>query len=527
MIKLPIKNNGWMKKINLIATVFACTTLFAQAQNCPPSGIKGTHMVQKGETLYGIARSYGMKVGQIVQMNNLDQNAVLQPCTELKITTSELPIMERNAYVPVSYNNIPTRVTAKSNRVAYVKTNEAFHTVQSGETLEEIAEKYGYTLPRLMSMNNMESEAGFYVGQELRINDCPSPTNNNEGIVSNNADASMEFNQVGANEGMQSDVPVSYAQVPTSTMSGETGTPNAAYFNTSRYVPFYHIVSPNETVEAIARQYNLSVGDVMMMNNLKTAGVLQANQKLMLEDRNQMTQAAYITNSNAQEAPPQPASSADRYQPQYETAVQVQYQTPPEPQYQAPEQSSTPKQAASNEPPSTTTAMNSEENDMVNEINMVRSNPVGYIPYIEEYIKDLQKNGDMGNSIQTAYELIAELRKTPKLSTLQPLQCLYFAARKHGNDQRKRGATDHQGSDGSWPWDRVTRECKDLKDGNENLVGGPANIRKAVILLLVDDGIEGRGHRRTTLNPDWKYVACHKMGTIGDMPNCWVQQYGF
>jgi uncharacterized protein YkwD len=119
------------------------------------------------------------------------------------------------------------------------------------------------------------------------------------------------------------------------------------------------------------------------------------------------------------------------------------------------------------------------------------------------------------------------LRKTPRLSTLQPLQCLYVAARKHGNDQRKRGATDHQGSDGSWPWDRVLRECSDLKDGNENLVGGPANIRRAVILLLVDDGIEGRGHRKTTLNPDWKYVACHKMGTIGDMPNCWVQQYGF
>jgi LysM repeat protein len=534
MIKLPIKNNSWMKKTNLIATVFACTTLFAQAQNCPPSGTKGTHMVQKGETLYGIARSYGMKVAQIVQMNNLEQNTILQPCTELKITTSELSVMERNNYVPVSYN-IQPKVRAKSNKVAYVKSNEVFHTVLNGETLEEIADKYGYTAARLMAMNNMESEAGFYVGQELRVSDCPSPTTSaSEEKTENNPNVVGEFSLAGPTEYRQEEVPVSYVQKPSSNpttvvRSGETGTPNMAYFNTSRYVPFYHIISPNENVENIARMYNLSPDEVMMMNNLKMSGVLQAGQKLMLEDRTQMASGNYITSNNTQVSPPQyqpqtqPQTQPqfeEQYQPQPEQPTQQQYQPPTQPQYQPPTE---PKQTSTE---SNATAMNSEETNMANEINLVRSNPVAYIPYIEDYIKDLQKNGD-NNAVQSAYELIAELRKTPRLSTLQPLQCLYIAARKHGNDQRKRGATDHQGSDGSWPWDRVLRECSDLKDGNENLVGGPADIRRAVILLLVDDGIEGRGHRKTTLNPDWKYVACHKMGTIGDMPNCWVQQYGF
>ena len=36
--------------------------------------------------------------------------------------------------------------------------------------------------------------------------------------------------------------------------------------------------------------------------------------------------------------------------------------------------------------------MNSEEMDMTTEINLVRNNPVAYIPYIEDYIKDLQRN---------------------------------------------------------------------------------------------------------------------------------------
>jgi LysM repeat protein len=526
MINSPFKKVDLMKKINLITFALA-STIYVQAQNCPPASDKGIHVVQKGETLYGIARSYGMKVSQIVQLNSLNQDAILQPCTELKMRASTttanneavFSMRENDNPIPVSYDSRP-KVTAKSKKsIAYVKSNESFHTVQSGETLDEIAEKYGYTTMRLMSMNNIENEGGFYVGQELRVSDCPSPNTFAEYNTDNIASLSNEFNLSGATEIRQEEVPVSYAQSPTeSAVMGEVGTPNAAYFNTSRYVPFYHIVSANESIQSIARQYNLTPEDVMMMNNLKTIGALQAGQKLMLEDRSQMTQANYITSDNGQTVSPQ-------YQPQPE---QPQYQPPIEPQYQPPvepqPQSSAPKQAPAGD--SNTTSMNSEEMDMINEINLVRNNPVAYIPYIEDYIKELQKNGD-NNAVQTAYELIAELRKTPRLSTLQPMQCLYVAARKHGNDQRKKGATDHQGSDGSWPWDRVLRECSDLKDGNENLVGGPSNIRRAVILLLVDDGIEGRGHRKTTLNPDWKYVACHKMGTIGDMPNCWVQQYGF
>lgn len=539
MINSPFKKDDLMKKISLIALALV-STMYVQAQNCPPTSEKGLHVVQKGETLYGIARSYGMKVSQIVQLNSLNPDAILQPCTELKMTVNtvtsnnaSLSMREDVNATPVSYDIRP-KVTAKSKKQVYVKSNESYHTVQGGESLDEIAEKYGYTTMRLMSMNNIDNEGGFYVGQELRVSDCPNPTTYSEGLTDNPttlASLSNEFNQTGASDVRQEEVPIAYAQTTNmgsaNTINAELGTPNTAYFNTSRYVPFYHIVSANETVQSIARQYNLTPEDVMMMNNLKTVGVLQAGQKLMLEDRSQMTQANYITSNNAQTTTPQyqqqvqPQAQPLPEQPQFQQTVEPQYQPPVE---QIQPQTSAPKQA--NMGDSNATAMSNEEMDMATEINLVRNNPVAYIPYIEDYIKDLQKNGD-NNSIQTAYELIAELRKTPRLSTLQPLQCLYIAARKHGNDQRKRGATDHQGSDGSWPWDRVLRECSDLKDGNENLVGGPANIRRAVILLLVDDGIEGRGHRKTTLNPDWKYVACHKMGTIGDMPNCWVQQYGF
>jgi len=65
-----------------------------------------------------------------------------------------------------------------------------------------------------------------------------------------------------------------------------------------------------------------------------------------------------------------------------------------------------------------------------------------------------------------------------------------------------------------------------MQDGNENLVGGPASVREAVIILLIDEGIANRGHRKTLLNPNWKYAAAFKIGQVGGMPNCWVQKFG-
>ena len=65
-----------------------------------------------------------------------------------------------------------------------------------------------------------------------------------------------------------------------------------------------------------------------------------------------------------------------------------------------------------------------------------------------------------------------------------------------------------------------------MTDGNENLVGGLNTARESVINLLIDAGIPDRGHRMTLMEPRWEYVACHKIGNIGEMPNCWIQVFG-
>jgi uncharacterized protein YkwD len=396
---------------------------------------------------------------------------------------------------------------------------KGIHIVQKDETLYGISKAYKITVAQLRQWNGM--------GEKDVLQEC---TKLSVPVLNFSADVPKSYNTVVTSKSV---APV------TDESTGETmGTPNFAYFRKSPYLPFYHVVSYYETLESISKIYGLTVGEIMMMNNLQGNTPLAVGQKLMLENRNQTRNGDYAFDEvfNTPKQPSAPKQSAQTDMPKsYNQPRNVKNQPVVEEEKPEVRSKSAPKPDSKAESkkdvkkatPSAATSMNAEELDMVKEINLVRGNPSGYVPYIQEYIEQLKKTGDMGNSIATAQELIAELKKTKTLSTLQPLQCVYTAAKKHGEDQKRRGDTDHQGSDGSYPWDRVKRECPDLQDGNENLVGGPANVRRAVILLLVDAGIEGRGHRKTMLNPDWQYVACYKMGTVGSMPNCWVQKFAY
>jgi len=173
------------------------------------------------------------------------------------------------------------------------------------------------------------------------------------------------------------------------------------------------------------------------------------------------------------------------------------------------------------------TSMTNQEIDMVTEINLLRGNPSGYIQYVDAYVNEQRRTGGFPVDQAVVDELKSELRQLGPLSILTPSQCIYQAAKDHGIDQKPTGDVNHEGRDGSWPWDRVRKACPNMQDGNENLVAGTPSIRTAVILLLIDEGIPTRGHRKTLLKPEWRYVGCYNVGTVGSFPHYWVQNFGY
>jgi membrane-bound lytic murein transglycosylase D len=83
------------------------------------------HTVAAGETLYGIATRYGLKPSDLQRINNLGSETAVKPGQNLKLTENRL-----------------------------VTTTQAFHEVQSTDTLYSIARQYGLSVKELMDLNN-------------------------------------------------------------------------------------------------------------------------------------------------------------------------------------------------------------------------------------------------------------------------------------------------------------------------------------------------------------------------------------
>lgn len=107
------------------------------------AGAPQVHVVQRGETLFSIARRYGTTVDALRQQNGLRGDA-LAVGQQLVVGGEARPVA-----VPVPHPSEPYDVT-RSTRPA-----DQVHTVRRGETLYSIAARYGTTAGRLLAVNTL------------------------------------------------------------------------------------------------------------------------------------------------------------------------------------------------------------------------------------------------------------------------------------------------------------------------------------------------------------------------------------
>lgn len=112
------------------------------------------YVVQKGDSLYSIGRTYGITVDELKRLNNLTSNA-LDVGQVLKISSS---------------NNS----TGSSNN----NQSNSTYTVQKGDSLYSIARAYNTTVDELKRLNNLTSNT-LSIGQVLNINRNNNNTNVN------------------------------------------------------------------------------------------------------------------------------------------------------------------------------------------------------------------------------------------------------------------------------------------------------------------------------------------------------------
>jgi len=121
-----------------------------------------THIVQRGETVNSIARTYGITRNQLADYNDLSSNSKLRRGMRIKI-----PMSVMAPQTGISNTVSPDRSEPSTAREA--SSRLISHKVKRGETLYSIASKYDVRVADLLSWNRMRSAKSLRSGQMLKI----------------------------------------------------------------------------------------------------------------------------------------------------------------------------------------------------------------------------------------------------------------------------------------------------------------------------------------------------------------------
>ena len=187
------------------------------------------HRVQPGETLYSLARQYGVTVAQLRQWNNLNENDGLRIGQQLIVNEENAPqnsspATARTAPPPVVISPVPAAAAAE-------------HIVQAGETLYSIARRYSVSVASLRQWNQMTDTDGVQIGQKLLVQ----------------------------------------GNTPKTTLVDTTRKAPAS--SAARFVEYQ--VQPGDTLYKIAKAYNVTVAQLLEWNN-KTVPDVSIGEKLTI-----------------------------------------------------------------------------------------------------------------------------------------------------------------------------------------------------------------------------------------------------
>ena len=123
-----------------------------------------TYTVQKGDSLWSIAKKHGLTVAELAKANSLSSGTALKPGRKLIVPGKPGAAKEPVAAAAMS---LPAEKTAMAPRPT---NGEAVkHTVAVGESLGVIARKYQVSVGELAAANNITDPSRVRAGQQLVI----------------------------------------------------------------------------------------------------------------------------------------------------------------------------------------------------------------------------------------------------------------------------------------------------------------------------------------------------------------------
>ena len=225
----------------------------------PSNQTNTTYIVQKGDTLYKIANANNTTVDEIANLNDLDTN---------DIYIGQMLVLP---------NNNPDNLITGDDNLEYV--------VQNGDTLYNIALRYNTTPEAIIDKNNLISST-LYIGQVLQIPSDVESTGNDSDVIEDNTyivQSGDTLYSISIKYNVSVDDLKNYNNLTSNTLSiGQViKIPNDNNKVIDGNNSSIYIVEKGDNLWNIARKYNVSLQDLRLINNL-TSDLLSVGQMLII-----------------------------------------------------------------------------------------------------------------------------------------------------------------------------------------------------------------------------------------------------
>ncbi len=274
--------------------------------NCPEAPGEGYHIVQPGETLNAISRAYSISVKSLVTWNQIKDPDLIMVCQKIWLrkppanavslaakgneqkpatyATDERTVIRQDIYwkqgaqAPAVYYE--PQPQPQPQAAAYTPPAQVLvHTVQKGETLYGIGQRYGITEAEMRRLNNYPSSGEVILrpGMQMFVADCcPQGVPTTTTQPASNTSVLPELSS-----GPATSTPVTYGQPTTTTPTPAATQPATQPASQPAYFQEY-IVREGDTINSVAIKFKVNAQELALVNNKDPNESLIAGQRLLI-----------------------------------------------------------------------------------------------------------------------------------------------------------------------------------------------------------------------------------------------------
>lgn len=223
--------------------VVRAVTLYGGYKYVPVSG-SNYYVVKKGDSLWSIARKYGLSVAELKALNNLSSNTL----------------------------HIGDTLLVSSVNSTDDNISDEYYTVKSGDTLWGIARKNNMSVNDLKSLNNLSSN-NLSIGQKLIVSKASS---NDYTVVAGDTlwGIARKFN-------VSVDDLKSLNNLTSNSLSIGMVLKIPPYSNKKNEETNVYVVKSGDSLWSIARKFNSTVDEIKRLNSLQS-NILSIGQRLVV-----------------------------------------------------------------------------------------------------------------------------------------------------------------------------------------------------------------------------------------------------